>query len=104
MYRVFISPVIDDCPSTVACQRPLLPADVHCCLPTSTVACQRPLLLASACCCMLMSTAACRCLLLPAGRIVVTEVAHRAWSCQGTTSQSLERLQDTHQVQPVTYL
>ncbi len=62
MYRVLISPVIDDCPC------PLLPVNVHCCLPTSTaacnvrrcppvpaVACQRPLLPAGARCCLLMS-------------------------------------------------
>jgi hypothetical protein len=41
--------------STVACQRALLPANVHCCLPTSTAACQRPLLPAGARCCLLMS-------------------------------------------------
>src|SRR6266516_1759131 len=77
--------------STVACQ-------CHCCLPTSTVACRRPLLPAGACCGL-----SCR-LPMPAVRIVVTGVAHRVWSCRGTASQSLEKIQGTHRVQPVTLL
>jgi len=48
---------------------------------------------------------ACHCRLpMPAVRIVVTGVAHRVWSCRGTASQSLEKIQGTHRVQPVTLL